>query len=327
MLGSEKVMQMDIQFAIYALRRSYGGFDCESGRIVRTAASASEVPDPILDAVHGHTDLRNRIYAAAESIVRTRVGCNRVELHLPILDRAAARDPAAALLNAEVSITPWRQIVVYRPEKRYDPAAYLLTLTGHFLSRGQPLTFEGGYALARWFEAPHEQDTRFKRVYFHVSRRVQTALREWLPRLWFKDDSAYSVLAHSRAMLLYAASGVYVGSNRTDLSHEVLSAPAMRHFYYTCRRGIVPLMIRAYTHLRGCNPKLARQYDPDTIDHMIAWQRRHRSFVESILMSENKVVDAFVHLALNATAVAHQFHLGSAIAGDLAYLEIGRAHV
>ena len=37
-------------------------------------------------------------------------------------------------------------------------------------------------------------------------------------------------------------------------------------------------------------------------------------------MSENKVVDAFVHLALQATAVAQKFHLGSAIAGELAYL-------
>lgn len=148
-----------------------------------------------------------------------------------------------------------------------------------------------------WRRAPSEHDPRYFRCWQRVSLALQEALRQWIPQVYFRDESRFEDREDAYQVLAYAASQPSHGEARTEFTYDVADRAtlglALRN---TGRRmqavlGPVELRLRA-----GGRPELSRRYAPVWyLDVLVAVRARHRLLI-ALLAAESKLIDVLIDL-------------------------------
>jgi len=264
-----------IRFTLYSLRRRRPAVAFEAGRGI----GIEELPH-ILD---GNERLVAAVLRLAQEMEREHPGAP-IPLHVPLLN---GREPAPSLEDAVVQ-RKGQEIYVLAIA---TPAA----LAGYHLALACLLRAEHGVELpgSCWLDAPPESSKRYKPVYRHISRSVQTALREHLPALWFSYPNGYDAVPIGQAMLMYQASPSAAGQTRGTICRDLLSPASLNGIFYVTRWTLPALLAEVHAELRAQQNPRAHQYRPSLAPEIIERQRKLGSPGRTILLVEQEVVHAF----------------------------------
>ena len=183
----------------------------------------------------------------------------------------------------------------------YCPAGYRDTLgcalgTGRYNPGEMTNTILALLSTGAWTQAPAERDPRYFRCWQRVSLALQDALRQWIPELYFRDESRFEDRGEAFQVLAYAASQPSHGEARTEFTYDVADRAtlerALRHTGRRMQAALAPVEGR----LRASQPELSRRYAPVWfLDVLVAVRARHARLI-ALLAAESKVIDALIDL-------------------------------
>jgi len=241
----------------------------ESGCDLGTPLDAGE-----LDAV-----IRARVLELAGGDDRT------LDLYLPFLDARESFRRAEALRavtlvrdgNAIRSIPPTAAA------KLRDRAALLLAMH------------------PAWIGAPPECHPAYFRTWQAVSLAVQSALRCWIPEIYFRDPARYEDRDAAFPLLVYAASRPCRGRASTEFTYDVADEEVLPRALHQIGASLRSVLESVERRLYDCGrPALARRYAPRWHQDVVrAVQRRPRPLL-GLLGDEAAVVNALVGLGSGA---------------------------
>ena len=143
--------------------------------------------------------------------------------------------------------------------------------------------------------------TSATRRYFHtwqaVSLAVQSALRRWIPEIYFRDPARYEDRDAAFPLLVYAASRPCRGRPRTEFTYDVADEEVLPRALHQIGASLQSVLEPVERRLYDCGrPALARRYAPRWHQDVLrAVQRRPRPLL-GLLGDEAAVVNALVGL-------------------------------
>lgn len=156
-----------------------------------------------------------------------------------------------------------------------------------------------------WKSTPDETNLSYFPTWQRVSLRLQKALRNWIPELYFKDIARYEDRDAAYPFLVYEASRVCYGRPRTEFAYDVADAETLPMSLRMIGRAMQSALsgVEARLHEAG-RPALARRYAPVWHqDILAAVRKRPRKLVE-LLATDAAVVNAVIDLGTAHSAAA-----------------------
>jgi len=153
---------------------------------------------------------------------------------------------------------------------------------------------------AQWLSAPAECKTDFLPAFSAISRAVQVALRESLPRAYFQRLEEFGDRQRANAILLFQATPPFRAKVRTDLTYDVLNPRTLEILARRARPGLTRSLTAVEAKLRSAGQiELASQYAPWRVSEiLVSVQRlaRSRRSLLSLIRGEGMLVNALVQL-------------------------------
>jgi hypothetical protein len=127
---------------------------------------------------------------------------------------------------------------------------------------------------------------------------VQSALRLWLPTLWFRDARRFAQTERALPLLFWAATEPFEAKNRASLTYDLFDHDAMERALRSGHRRLPALFSQVHASLEAAGqPRIARLYDPDErSEARTALRQRPRNF-RSLLAVETFCVNQLIQLA------------------------------
>ncbi len=194
---------------------------------------------------------------------------------------ASAADVALQVMNHAVFNQPLPLACNARPR------------TGSLLRDPEPREWRprGG-----WSVAPSERSARYTAVYPRVSMALQTAMREWIPSLYFDGPNRFEDLDLAQGMLAWRASRPIVGEHVDRLSHDILDPEMMTRCFFWVDRNIRPIL----SSLRPVTEKLDSSrrgfFDARNANRILLRLRRAQRGFQMILKAEEDIITQLVKL-------------------------------
>ena len=114
-----------------------------------------------------------------------------------------------------------------------------------------------------WLNAPDEMSPGHFTAWQKVSLTLQSALRKWIPEIYFRDPARFEDRPAAYPLLVYAASRMCYGRPRTEFTYDIADPETLpRALYMTgqsLQRILAPVQQRLIAEGR---PELARRYAP-----------------------------------------------------------------
>jgi hypothetical protein len=228
------------------------------------------------------------------------------EVHLPYLQRAQTLEdvpPAVDLCDLEdrTIIKPAGAGIDY--VNRYQ---ILLALAAAAHGVEEPrfrLTDYGGHVIegreaSAWADPPIERERRFFGVYRMVSRAFQQCMRERLPAAYFTVAGRYMDTETAWPVLLLAASTPFVSRSRSAFTYDVLDLDSVEKFYRSAERGLPRVLAGVEAKLLADGMKeLAKSYAPARAERILAFVKRDRNPMLSLLLAEAMLFDEYFRFA------------------------------
>ena len=216
-------------------------------------------------------------------------GDRPLDLYLPFLDRRESRRRAEALRGVTLvrEGDAIRSVPPTAAATLRDKAALLLA------------------AHPAWTGAPHEGHPEYFRTWQAVSMALQSALRRWIPEIYFRDPARFEERDAAFPLLVYAASRPCRGRPRTEFTYDVADAEVLPQALYqigASLQGVLEIVER--TLYDGGRPALARRYAPRWHQDMLRAVVRKPRPLLSLLGDEAAVVNALVDLGSGRTMQA-----------------------
>ena len=168
-----------------------------------------------------------------------------------------------------------------------------------------------GECAAAWLSAPDERSPDFFATYARVSKAVQGALRRWVPYLFFREMEMYGDSEFGFPLAVYQALRPYRGRPRSSFTFDVLNTELVALAYRLAMRDIDPVAERIECVLSATGlHRIARHYEADRLKTLINYVKKQRRSMNSLLVGDTVLVEAFVRLGLDA----HQ--AGKLVRGD-----------
>ena len=249
--------RMTKRFHLYWMR--------ESGCDIRTPLDADE-----LDAT-----IRARVLELAGA------GDRPLDLYLPFLDRRESRRRAEALRGVTLvrEGDAIRSVPSTAAATLRDKAALLLA------------------AHPAWTGAPHEGHPEYFRTWQAVSMALQSALRRWIPEIYFRDPARYEDRDAAFPLLVYAASRPCRGRPGTEFTYDVADTEVLPRALHQIGASLQSILGTVERRLCDCGrPGLARRYAPRWHQDVLRAVVRKPRPLLSLLGDEAAVVNAIVGL-------------------------------
>lgn len=152
-----------------------------------------------------------------------------------------------------------------------------------------------------WLAAPPERSGKFLPTFARISVAIQSALREHVPSIYFKNADRYRDLKAAYPMLVYQASRPYRGRVRTELTYDVLDSESMSILFRRAKPNFASLLAKVDSELRASDmTDLALKYSPrHAMEIMKSVQKLSvsRRYLFLLVRSESMLVDALVELS------------------------------
>ncbi len=164
-----------------------------------------------------------------------------------------------------------------------------------------------GKLVSAWLKTPPERSTEFYRGFSSVSRAVQQAMRTWLPYAYFSQPERYEDLGSAFPLLVYQASGPFVGKTGVELSYDVMSSKSMEVAYRTAAQNLPGLVQRAEQTLRAAGKnRSAEFYAPRQAQRILASVQRDNRLLRSLLSADTFFIHELVRLGNTGRQLSQQ---------------------
>src|SRR5579863_3881270 len=229
----------------------------------------------LIDAEELDAPIRQRVI---ELTVKDR---QEIELYLPFMDRRECRRRAevSRAMKFERSGDVIRAIPATFMAELRDRAAMLLALN------------------PAWRDTPQERDARYFPVWQQTSLALQTALRKWIPEMYFRDAVRYEDREGSYPLIVYQASRVCFGRARTEFTYDVADPETLPAAFRMIGQAMQKVLAAVETRLRESGrPELARRYAPVWHQDILnAVKKRPKRLLE-LLGDEAALINALIDL-------------------------------
>jgi hypothetical protein len=156
-----------------------------------------------------------------------------------------------------------------------------------------------GSLAACWLHAPGERDTGYFATYSAVSVAVQTALRQWLPYVYFNDLDHYDDLSAAFPLMIYQTMRPFPGQPRSEFTYDVMSPGVTALASRAAIRALTQELARVEPLLMAAGKKsTARFYEPGEARSIIASVERQPRLLNCLLTADAFFVDNLVRLGL-----------------------------
>lgn len=156
-----------------------------------------------------------------------------------------------------------------------------------------------------WATVPAERAAVYFRCWQRVSVALQNALREWIPEIYFRDESHFDDREEAYQVVAYAASQTFRGQARTEFTYDVADRATVEAALRNTGRRLQAVLAAIEPRLRQSGRlALSRRYAPVWyIDILRAVKKRNQRLI-ALLACEAKVIDAVIDLGTARDAAA-----------------------
>ncbi len=193
----------------------------------------------------------------------------------------SAADLALQLLNHAVFNQPLPQPCNAQPKK------------GGLLGDPEPRMWQPRNG---WAAAPSERGARYAVVYARVSIALQTAMREWIPSLYFDGVARFDDLDMAQGMIAWRASRPAVGEHVDRLSYDVLDPAMMTRCFFWVERNIRPVLSSLLPVTEKFDSSRRGFFDPRNTNRILLRLRRAQRGFQTILKVEEDIITQLVKL-------------------------------
>lgn len=166
--------------------------------------------------------------------------------------------------------------------------------TGGLLSDPAPRQWQPG---SDWTSAASERSARYATVYARTSLALQTAMREWIPSLYFDHPSRLEDLELAQGMIGWRASRPAVGQHVDRLCCDVLDPDMMDRCFFWVERNIRPVLRTLLPVSEKLDAKRRAYFDPRYAKRILARLRCAQRGFQMILKAEEDIITQLVKLA------------------------------
>ncbi len=154
-----------------------------------------------------------------------------------------------------------------------------------------------GQLVSAWLDAPGDCSPEYFKVYSRVSVAIQSAMRRWLPYIYFEDLERYETLSLALPLLVYQVSRPFAGRPKHELTYDVLSDRSMDTFFHGLGVRLRAELANVSRLLRASGrPDAAASYAPGQARQILRSVRRSPRLVKSLLAADADFVNALVNL-------------------------------
>lgn len=204
-----------------------------------------------------------------------------LDLYLPFLDCRESRRRAEALRGIALvrEGDAIRSVPPTSAAKLRDRAAMLVA------------------AHPAWTGAPQESHPEHFRTWQAVSLAAQTALRCWIPEIYFRDPARYEDRDAASSLLVYAASRPCRGRPRSEFTYDLADAEVLPRALYQIGASLQKVLESVERRLYDAGrPALARRYAPRWHQDVLRAVLRKPRPLLGLFGDEAAVVNALVGL-------------------------------
>jgi len=152
-------------------------------------------------------------------------------------------------------------------------------------------------AVSSWLEAPGEREPSFFETYARVSKAVQSAMRLWLPYVYFSNIERYETLDAAFPLLVYQASPPFNPKPKYDFYYDVTSERSMASFYRASARQLPKELARIEQLLLAAGRnRAAAYYSPACARSILASVQQRPRLLNSLLVADADLIEALVKL-------------------------------
>jgi hypothetical protein len=146
-----------------------------------------------------------------------------------------------------------------------------------------------------WLHAPGQRDAGSGPTWSAVSVAIQSALRRWLPYIYFSSGDRWNDTEAAWALLVYSQSRAFIGRTRADLTWDVLDPRTLPRVVRSASFSLPDILESVRNMLiAGNRLALADDYRPRRRSHVLKFVVRDRKLMNSLLAAESFIVEEFV---------------------------------
>lgn len=146
-----------------------------------------------------------------------------------------------------------------------------------------------------WLHAPGQRDAGSGPTWSAVSVALQSALRRWLPYVYFSSGDRWNDTEAAWALLVYSQSRAFTGRTRADLTWDVLDPRTLPRVVRSASFSLPDLLESVHNMLIADNRlALADDYRARRRSHVLKFVVRDRKLMNSLLAAESFIVEEFV---------------------------------
>jgi len=209
---------------------------------------------------------------------------HEIALYLPFMDRRECRRRAevSRAMKFERKGDTIRPIPATFMAELRDRAALLVSLN------------------LAWRNTPQERDARYFPVWQQTSLALQTAMRKWIPEMYFRNTARYEDRDGAYPLIVYQASRLCFGRARTEFTYDVADPQTLPAALRMIGQALRRILAGVETTLRESGrPQLARRYAPVWHEDILnAVQKRPKRLLE-LLGDEAALINAVIDLGTN----------------------------
>lgn len=164
-----------------------------------------------------------------------------------------------------------------------------------------------GEVVAAWLRAPRERDPEFFDVFSKVSVAVQTAMRKWLPFVYFQNLDRYEEVAAAYPLVFYKTTRAFAGHPRCEFAYDLVTPESPGVARSWAVRALVPELAAIEKELKASGRGMpARSYAAWKAPQILGEIVRKPKLLNALLMGDGFFIDRLVHLGLHARTLGDQ---------------------
>ena len=148
-----------------------------------------------------------------------------------------------------------------------------------------------------WADAPAEHSGRYIGVYSKVSVAVQTALREWIPCLYFDSIERLEEADLTCGLIAWRASRPAIGKHVDCLAYDVLDRRMMERCFHWIDRNFADELKVLRPFAAKLGPTRWEAFNPALANRILVRVKRSQRGLYSMLKAEEDIVTQIVKLA------------------------------
>jgi hypothetical protein len=148
-----------------------------------------------------------------------------------------------------------------------------------------------------WDNLPSPSSAAFLAPGACIALAIQTAMRAWLPYVWFTQPERFEDFDQAAVLIMYSACRPFTPRSKEAFVFDILDEDTPRAMHYSISRNLRPRLEGFEDALNAAGVSNARRYATRRWDRMLELFPKRRHEMNSILVAERELVEGYLDLA------------------------------